>query len=218
MLSKSKRVARTYTFYNAWMTVLLSMDNEAYADVLDDPEAGTGRAFEWIAYAGIISGLAFPFSLLTNPQFAMLMDMPEFKEIFGNTGTNIFFILMLALAMMLIVPIFSVIGLAISAALYNFLALTFGGNGNYSRTAYALAAYMAPVGILSSILVIVPYVGQCLGSILGIYNFILTVRALQASHSLSIGKSIGVILAPTAILMIFGCLLILIAGIPSMGG
>jgi hypothetical protein len=218
MLSKSKRVARSYTFFNAWTTVLLSMDIESYADVLDDPEASTGRAFEWVAYAGIISGLIFPLSLLTNPQFAVLMDMPEFKEIFGNAGTNTFLILMFSLVMMLVAPLSNVIGLALGAALYNFLAITFGGNGNYSRTAYALAAYMAPVGILSSILLIIPLVGQCLGSVLGIYNFILTVRALQASHSLSVGKALAAIFAPTIILMIFGCLVVLIVGLPAMGG
>jgi hypothetical protein len=218
MLSKPKRAARSYSFLNAWTTVLLSMDSEAYADVLDDPEASAGRAFEWVAYAGIVSGLIFPLSLLTNPQFVALMDTPEFKEVFGNAGTNTFLVLMFSLIMMLVVPLANVIGLAFSAALYNFLALTFGGNGNYSRTAYALAAYFAPIGILSSILLIIPLVGQCLGSVLGIYNFILTVRALQASHSLSLGKALAVIFAPTIILFIFACLIILIMGMPTVGG
>jgi hypothetical protein len=214
-LSRPKPVGRSYAFYEAWMAVLLTLDVEAYADVLNDPEAGTGRAFEWIAYSGIISGLIFPLSLLVNPQFAKLMDMPELKGIFGNIGTTTF-IIILTLAMTLLVPIFSIIGLAISAAIQNLLAISFGGNGNYSRIAYALAAYLAPITILSAALGIIPAVGQCLTSLLGIYNIVLNVRALRASHSLSTGSAIGVMLAPTVIIFIFGCVLVMLVGLPNM--
>jgi hypothetical protein len=214
-LSKPKRVGRSHTFYEAWMTVLLSWDIESYADVLDDPEAGAGRAFEWIAYAGIISGLIFPLSILINPQFAEIMKMPELKGIFGNMGTTTLIIIMTA-AMTLLTPIFSIIGLAISAAFQNILAGFFGGNGDFRRTVYAMAAYLAPVTILSAALGIIPAVGQCLTSLLGIYNIILNVRALRAAHSLSIGSAIGVMIAPTIIILIFGCLLVLLVGLPNM--
>jgi hypothetical protein len=214
-LSKPKPIGRSYAFYEVWMAVLLTLDVEAYADVLNDPEAGTGRAFEWIAYSGIISGLIFPLSILINPQFAELMNMSELKGIFGNMGTTTF-IIILTLAMTLLVPLFSVIGLAIGAAIQNLLAISFGGNGNYSRTVYALAAYIAPITILSTALGIIPAVGQCLTSLLGIYNIVLNVRALRASHSLSTGSAIGVMLAPTVIIFIFGCALILLVGLPNM--
>jgi hypothetical protein len=214
-MSKPKPAGRPYAFYEAWLAVLLSMDVEAYADVLDDPEAGAGRAFEWIAYSGIISGLMLPFSFLVNPQFKELMDKPELKSLLGNTNTTTF-IIILTLAMALLVPLFSVIGLAISAAVQNFLVILFGGNGSFGRTAYALAAYLAPVAILTAVLGIIPTVGQCLTSLLGIYNIVLNVRALRASHSLSTGSAIGVMLAPTVIIFIFGCVLILLVGLPNM--
>ena len=217
MLSKPKRAARSYTFYSAWTTVLLSTDIESYADVLDDPEAGAGRAFEWIAYTGLVSGLVSPLYLLTNPDFTTLTEMPEFRQIFGNAGTNTFFILMLAVAMMLLVPLFSVIGLAFNGAIYNFLAITFGGNGTYGRTVYALAAYMAPVTLLTSLLSIIPVAGQCIASLLGIYNIVLTVRALRAAHSLSVGTALAVMFAPGIIFMILGCLIVLVVGLPAMG-
>ena len=65
LLSKSRPVAKSYAFYDVWMTVLASMDIESYENVLNDPEAGAGRAFEWVAYAGIVSGLLFPFTLMS---------------------------------------------------------------------------------------------------------------------------------------------------------
>lgn len=214
-LSKPKPVGRSHAFYEAWMAVLLTLDVEAYADVLDDPEAGAGRAFEWIAYAGIISGLVIPFSFLVNPQFKELMDMPQFKSLVGNTSMTTI-IIVLALSMALLTPLFSIIGLAISAAIQNILAISFGGNGNFGRTAYALAAYLAPVAILTAVLGIIPTLGQCLTSLLGIYNIVLNVRALRAAHSLSLGSAIGVMLAPTVIIFIFGCVLFLLVGLPNI--
>ena len=120
----------------------------------------------------------------------------------------------LALVMALLTPIFSVIQLAISAGIQNFLAVLFGGNGYFGRTAYAIAAYLAPITILIAVLGIIPLVGQCLTSVVGIYIIILNVRALRAAHSISIWQALGVMLTPTIILFLFACLLILLAGLP----
>jgi hypothetical protein len=213
LLSKSRPAAKSYAFYDVWMTVLASMDIESYENVLNDPEAGAGRAFEWVAYAGIISGLIFPLTLMNNPQFKELMNMPEFNGMFGNMGTTALMVA-LALVMALFTPILSVIQLAISAGIQNFLAVLFGGNGYFGRTAYALAAYLAPMTILIAVFGIIPLVGQCLTSVVGIYIIILNIRALRAAHSISIWQAIGVMLTPSVILFIFACLLILLAGLP----
>ena len=210
-LTKPKPVRKSYTFYEVWMTVLLMKGGNAYEDILDDPEAGTGRAFEWMAYAGIISGLFFPFTLMASPQFAELKAMPEFNQFFGGfEGFTASIIL--ALAMAVLTPLLSVISLAISAWFLNLIAAFMGGNGDYRRTVYALAAYMAPVGVLSSILMVVPIVGQCFASIGGVYSFILNIRALQAAHSLTTGKALGVIFFPVIFMFTFACLAILVVG------
>jgi hypothetical protein len=206
-LSKSKPAKLSYAFYDVWMTALSMMRMDTYENMLDDPEAGAGRAFEWMAYSGIISGLLFPLSILVNPQFAQLRNMPEFIKLFGYVGTTAF-VVMLALAMALLMPIFSVIGLAISAGIQNFLAGFMGGSGDYGRTAYAMAAYLAPMTVISVVIGVIPVVGQCLTSVLGIYNIVLNVRALQASHSLSTGKALGVIFLPSILIMIFVCVLL----------
>jgi hypothetical protein len=215
LLSKPRRVAKSYAFYDVWMTVLTSFDIESYESVLNDPEAGTGRAFEWVAYTGIISGLLAPFSLLSNPQFAEIRNTAEFNNLFGNMGTTALLVMM-SLALALLTPLFSVIGLAISAGIQNFFALMFGGNGYYGRTVYALAAYLAPMSILIAILGIIPLVGQCATSLLGLYNIILNVRALRASHSISIWQALGVMFAPGIIFMILGCLLFFVVGVPGL--
>ena len=122
----------------------------------------------------------------------------------------------MSLALALLTPLFSVIGLAISAGIQNFFALMFGGKGYYGRTVYALAAYLAPMSILIAALGIIPLVGQCATSLLGLYNIILNVRALRAAHSISVWQALGVMFAPTIILIILGCLLVLVIGLPGL--
>jgi hypothetical protein len=211
MLSKPTPAAKSYGFFDAWVTVLTSTDIESYESVLNDPEAGAGRAFEWVAYAGIISGLIFPFSLISNPQFKELINMPEFNGLFGGMSMAMLF-MTLALAMALLTPISSLIGLAIGAGIQNMLAVLFGGRGYYGRTVYALAAYLAPMTILVALLGAIPLVGQCLTSLVGFYNIFLNVRAIRAAHSLSVGQALGVMFAPGILLIILACLIVFVIG------
>jgi hypothetical protein len=209
-LSRPQPAARSYSFYDVWLTVLASFDIESYKEILEDPEAGAGRGFEWVAYAGIISGLLAPLSILNNPAIAELKNMPEFDGVFGSMGMTAFLVF-LAFALALITPIISVLGLALGAGIQNVLAVFFGGNGDYSRTVYALAAYLAPMTIIIALVGIVPLVGQCLTGLISLYHIILNVRALRAAHSISAWQALGVILSPTVILVIFFCLVIYVA-------
>jgi hypothetical protein len=209
-LSRPQLAAKSYSFYDVWLTVLASFDIESYKEVLNDPEAGAGRGFEWVAYAGIISGLLAPLSILNNPAIAELKNIPEFDGVFGSMGMTAFLVF-LAFALALITPIISVLGLALGAGIQNVLAVFFGGNGDYSRTVYALAAYLAPMTIIIALVGIVPLVGQCLTGLISLYHIILNVRALRAAHSISAWQALGVIVTPTILMAIFLCLVMYVA-------
>lgn len=214
-LAKPNAAKKSYAFYDVWMTVLASFDIESYKAVLDDPEAGAGRGFEWVAYAGIISGLLASPTLINDPRFAELMSIPEFYALFGNMSNGALMVVM-ALILALLTPIFSVLGLAISAGVQNVIAVFFGGSGYYGRTVYAIAAYLAPMTILVSLIGLIPFAGQCLTSLLGLYNIVLNMRALQASHSISAWQALGVMFTPTIILIVLGCLLVFAVGLPGL--
>ena len=204
MLSRSKKPARTYSALDVWGTALMAQDEKSYADLLIDPKMGLGRAFSWIAIAGFVSALAVPLQLMFNPQIVQQMGQPELQQIFrsGDTSMLIFITIFAAV----VAPIASVINLAISGGLQNFLAMFFGGGGNYTRTVYALAAFLAPMTMVTSFLAAIPLVGQCLAIPLGFYNLVLNVRALKAAHSLTNGAAIGVVLAPVLLAFAFICL------------
>lgn len=187
--SKSSEKIRSYNFFEVWSTALTIQDHEVYANLLDDPKATLGRAFTWIALAGFVNAAVIPVFMLMNP------EMGDFSKI------GVFMI-----GMLIAMPVMVMIGFAIWAGIQNIFAVLLGGTGYYTRTAYALAAFTAPITILTSLLLIVPIVGQCLAVPLSFYTLVLNVRALRASHSLSILSALGVIFGPSIFLLIFVCL------------
>ncbi|MEW6403752.1 MAG: Yip1 family protein, partial [Chloroflexota bacterium] len=204
MLSKSKKAVRTYGSFDVWATVLTVQDVATYEDILKDPKAGLGRAFAWIAVAGLVSALAAPFMVWLNPQFSELTS--------AQSSDMTSFLVFFTAIMLIVAPISSIISLAISGGIQHLLAMLFGGEGTYTRTIYALAAFSAPMSILISFLAIIPIAGQCLTIPLAVYGLILNVRALRAAHSLSTGAAIGVIFAPGILVLLFGCLLFFLMG------
>ncbi len=187
---------RTYNFFEVWSTALTVQDHIGYADLLDDHKATLGRAFTWIAFASLVNAAVIPVIMLINPQLG------DFAEI----STFIF-------SMLIAAPVGGVISFAILAGIQNIFALLFGGQGYYTRTAYALAAYIAPMITMTSLLLIVPIVGQCIAIPLSVYNLVLNIRALRAAHSLSTLAAFGVIFGPSMFLAIFACLAIVLGGI-----
>lgn len=213
LLSKPKKQqpVRSLSTFDVWMTVTTVQDVKAYEETLDDPGAGLGRAFTWMAIAGVVNALVFPILFLINPQFSELASMPEFEQMTRSVNMSAFMVL-LTVSMLFIVPIGSVVNLAITGGIQHFLAVMFGGTGNYTRTVYALAAFLAPMTIVTSIATVIPFVGQCLTLPLGIYNIVLNVRALKAAHSISTGAALGALFAPGILVMIFACLILFLGG------
>jgi hypothetical protein len=207
MLSRPKKPVRTYSALDVWMTALTVQDDKAYIDLLLDPKMGLGRAFTWMAIAGFVSGLLVPVLVLLDPRLGEVLNMPDIGSM---SPTAI--LLIVSLVSLIFTPITSMLGLAISGGLQNLLASLFGGGGNFTRTAYALAAYLAPMTVLTTLISIIPIVGGCLGFPLSIYSIYLNLRALRAAHSISTGAALGVIFVPIIVLSIFTCLLLYSVG------
>ncbi len=195
-ISKPSEKVRTYNFFEVWLTAITVQDHVGYADLLDDPKATLGRAFTWIALASLVNIAIVPVFMLMNPQIGDFAEMSVFM-----------------FSMIIAAPIGGVISFAILAGIQNIFALGFGGHGYYTRTAYALAAYSAPLMIVTSLLLIVPIVGQCLAIPIVFYNLVLNIRALRASHSLSTLTAFGVIIGPSIFMFIFVCLALILGGI-----
>lgn len=207
---------RVHPFYEVWFRILASFDIETYEDVLKDPQADANRGFIWIALAGVISGFLTPFSFISNPQFLEIQNTPAYQERFGDMSIGTL-ILLLAFIFAILTPIFNVMNLAIGAGLQNVAAVLLDGKGNFSRTVYAMAAYLAPMSIMSGAIGTLPIVGQCLTSLLGLYMVFLNVRALRAAHSLSTGQALGAMLAPGILIFLFLCIAVFMVNLGGSG-
>lgn len=212
---KSQSRREPLPFYRVWWQAVSAQSVAGYTAIFDDPDAGAGRAFEWIAYTGVLTGLLAPLMFVVHPQFAQLRALPEFQAVMGKISWNLLPVVM-GLGMAVVTPLISMIGLAINAWIYNLLAVIFGGKGTFGRTAYGQAAYLAPTSLTITLLNLIPLVGSCLAAPIGIYSIILNIRSLMAAHDLPVGRALGVVLLPGILFSVLCCVLGILFG-PVLG-
>ncbi len=103
------------------------------------------------------------------------------------------------------IPLFFFIGVGI---VYLF-AKMFKGQGTFLQQAYTSLLYSVPIGIITSVLGLIPYV-SIIGSVLGIYAIVLNIFSVMAVHRLSGGKATAAVLLPVAILFLLLCVGVII--------
>lgn len=81
------------------------------------------------------------------------------------------------------------------------LAKAFGGQGTFVQQAYAFLLFQVPLGLLSSLLALIPVAGAYLGIIVGVYEIVLSILAIMGVHKLSSRKASAVVLIPIAVLI-----------------
>src|SRR5215467_5686496 len=91
--------------------------------------------------------------------------------------------------LILLIPIFFFIGVGI----YYLIAKAFGGQGTFLAQSYITLLYSVPIGILSSVLRLIPVLGALAAFALSIYAIVLQVFAIMAVHRLSGGKATAVV-------------------------
>lgn len=197
---ETARPKPSYAFYDVWLTALTTQHVGEYAALLEDKDAGQGRAYEWMAYVGLFSGLVLPFVL--NGAF----NQPEIQPLLGKQNPTLMLIIVTA-ALTIVYIISSVLGLMINGGLQFLLAKMFGGNGSFSRTVYAIGAYLAPLSFITMVVSLIPFV-NCLSIVLSIYGVSVNVRALRAAHQLDTSRAIMVIVLPG--ILVFTCLCLIL--------
>jgi hypothetical protein len=110
--------------------------------------------------------------------------------------------------------VFSIIGVPlgffIGVAILFVVAKIFGGVGTFLQQSYAMMLYYVPIQIVTAVLGLIPVFGGLAAFVLGIYEIVLSVFAIAASHRLSIGKSVAVVLIPAIVVFLLVCGLIVV--------
>jgi hypothetical protein len=203
----------SYSWLGAWTAALRRPSVEVYESLLDDPAASLGRAVTWLfaaslagyAISGLLEAAYFQFAskpdLLNSIATAEGIDPQLASTILNN----------LWLAILCLVPLGSVafvMGQLIYAGVLHFALSAFGGQETYADLVYALAAYTAPITLVSTLLGIIPCV-NFLTLPLGIYSVFLHFLAAKSASRLGWG-------ATTASIVIVGLLFLLVTAIAAL--
>lgn len=99
----------------------------------------------------------------------------------------------------------------VAQGIYFGLAKAFGGQGSFTAQTYSALLYQTPIGILSSLLGLIPFLGGLASIALGIYGIVLAVFMVMGVHRLSGGKASAVILIPLGVVVLLTCILAIAA-------
>ena len=112
----------------------------------------------------------------------------------------------ITLGEIILIPAFFFLGMAI---LYG-LAKAFGGQGRFVTQSYTYLLFDTPLGIISSIVSLIPFAGLLIAFIIGVYRIILAIFSIMAVHRLSGGRATAVVLIPIGVALLLACGLLLV--------
>ncbi|MEE8120820.1 MAG: YIP1 family protein [Anaerolineales bacterium] len=199
----------TYSWLEAWRMALTRPNEETFRSLADDPNGSHGRAMIWIAITSAISFLItasvqFLFSgLFAGP--GLLEALEQEAGLLLTGGLMIAGVYVCGLPMVVLI---SALGMLIYSGVVLFIANAFGGEGTFAEMTYALAAFTAPLTLLSGAISWIPLV-NCLTIPLGVYSLLLTLLAVKSVNRISWGKTIGIF----AVLLLVGALLAVVLGL-----
>ncbi len=193
----------TFSWFEIWRLTLTRPNEETFRSLADDPNGSLGRALCWIAITSAISylitaSLQLLFSSLTAGP-GLLEALEQEAGLLLTEGLMVAGIYACGLPIVVLV---STIGMLIYSGVVQITASAFGGDGTFAEMAYALAAFTAPLTLLSGAIGWIPWV-NCLTIPLGIYSLLLTLLAVKSVNRMSWGKTIGIF----ATLLLVGALL-----------
>ena len=197
--------------WQTWLKASTSPNDATFADLRQKPNANITTAMIWMliygviaAVAGLISSLIFAGTVQgALPSVLQQLDLPPaemaqveqaLRFLPGNVAVGAGFS---SLANIIWVPVWFLIGVGI----YHLIAKLLGGTGEYGRLAYLSAAFSAPLGIVTTLLSLIPLAG-CVTPLIGIYTLVLSYFAVKVEHQLSSGRAIMVILIPAFVLIV----------------
>ena len=162
-----------------WVKALSQPSEESYHEIANGPGATPGKAYSWVFISTLIGYAIY-----------MLITFFIGTNIMGVGGDDVLGPLIAAvLCGAPVGGLFAVLGVMISVGISQWIANALGGTGTYSQLVYAVAAYVAPLSLISYLLSSIPYL-SCLTIPLAFYGIFLNVTAVKAVNKFSWGRAI----------------------------
>jgi hypothetical protein len=176
---KGPTQGRSLSWSETWNKALTHPSEASYVEIANDPGASPRKAYIWVFVSSLI-GYAFYMGL--SSLFGTNGMGTQGARLFGSS-------LAAVLCGAPIGGLTAVLGVMISAGLSQWIAHALGGTGTYSKLVYAIAAYAAPLALISLLLGVIPYL-NCLSLPLGLYGIYLNITAVKAVNTFSWGKAV----------------------------
>ncbi len=194
-----------------WIKAVTKPKEKNFIYIASSPEASSKTAFIWVFIAGTLSGLVT--GLIQLIMVTAGFQPQGLGQFPGMASRGIGASLGIAICGAPVYGLLSVIGLAIGAAIIQWIAKLFGGTGTFEKMTYAIAAISVPITLVTMFLTplsAVPYLGICTGLLsfgIALYAIFLEITAVKAVNSFGWGPAIGSVLLPVVVIgLVCGCI------------
>jgi hypothetical protein len=103
------------------------------------------------------------------------------------------------------------LGFFISMGILYVIARLLGGQGTFLAQSYVSSLFLAPLGVISSVVGIVPVFGALVAFAAFLYQIVLQMFAVMAVHRLSGGRATAAIFLPVAVELLLVLVLLIVA-------
>ena len=150
------------SIFQTWLNVLTKPGEEVFAAEREKDSATLKTALVWIILASVIAALLA--TLRARIFSSQLGGLGQFVELLPadlqeGIGPAMAIDTAGGTALSLLSIIFGPLSFLISVGIYHLIASVFGGRGQFGRYAYLSATFNAPLLIVGSLLVFVPFLG-----------------------------------------------------------
>lgn len=170
-----------YAWHEVWLKVLANPSVKTFEEVLDSPDVSTRRALRWVFLASVAAAVIAIVAIViqVNAYVILARFLPQI-------------LISIALNALIGVVSFAVVSLGLQ-----FFARLAGGEGSYEDYHYALAASVAPMTVIRT-LVMLTGASFIFIAALTLYQLVLAGVALRAVNKFTWGRTLVTMLAAGA--------------------
>lgn len=189
-----------------WIKVFTRPGEQTFLEILAHPEARAKSAYLWVFLVGTLTGLIGGLAQFAGTLVGLRQVAPEIGQISGFAGLFGTAGLVGALCSAPLSGLISLIVFIIGVGIFHATARFLGGQGTFDQMAYAFGAIVAPLSLISGLLVpfnLIPLASLCilpLMLILALYSFYLEIVAIKAVYRFGWGGAAATFFLPTLLL------------------
>jgi hypothetical protein len=193
-------------WYEIWWDVWIHPGMAPFKTLLTEPRHEATRGFIWVAVTSLI------ITVISSLFYTLVMKNLVTDALGGELYRGFGNLTFASLCGVIFAPVGAVIGLAVSAAIYHWVAGIFHGHGNWNNMVISLSAVSAPasiagglIGLISLLLFNNPlliFLPSLVAFVFGIYVLILNIFAIRVVEDIGTWEAIGTLFIPTIIVVI----------------